>query len=78
MYSKELTERQKEALKHRKELLGTEPYLTIKLDYTTVLRKKRKCSRSKWKVEKTFRYSTFLWVTKLTVYVFLLDITPQK
>ena len=47
MYFKELTKTQNEALKQRKELLGTEPYLTIKIDYTTILRKKRKCSRSK-------------------------------
>ena len=47
MFSKELTERRNEALKYRKEVLETEPHLTIKLDYPAVLRSRPKGSRSK-------------------------------
>ena len=50
MHSKALTERYNKALKYRKELLETEPYLTIKFDHPTVLRSRPKGSRSKWKV----------------------------
>ena len=54
IYSKELTERRNEALRHRKELLETEPYLTIKSDYPAVLRSSPKGSRIRWKIEKSF------------------------
>ena len=54
MYSKELTETRNEAPKHRKELLDTEPYLTISLNYPSVLRSRPKGCRSKWKVENSF------------------------
>ena len=54
IYSKEITERRKEALRHRKELLETEPHLTIKSDYLAVLRSRPKGSRSRWKIEKSF------------------------
>ena len=46
MFSKELTERCNKALKYRKEVLETEPHLTIKLDYATVLTSRSKGSRS--------------------------------
>ena len=54
MYSEELTERGNEAPKHRKELLETEPHLTIKSNYPAVLRSRPKSSRSRWKIEKSF------------------------
>ena len=54
MFSKELPERHNTALKNRKEVLETEPHLTIKLDYPAVLRSMPKSGRTKWKVEKSF------------------------
>lgn len=62
MYSKELTETRNEAPKHRNELLDTEPYLTISLDYPSVLRSRPKGCRSKWKVENSFWKSIFFLV----------------
>ena len=54
VFSKELTERRNTALKYRKEVLETEPHLTIKLDYPAVLRSMPKGGRTKWNVEKSF------------------------
>ena len=48
MSSKELTERRQKALKYRKEVLETEPHLTIKFDYPAALiRSRPKGIRSK-------------------------------
>ena len=54
MFSKELTERRNKALKYRKEVLETEPHLTIKLDYQAILRSRPKGSRSKWNLKSLF------------------------
>ena len=69
--SKELTETTNEALKHIKQLLETEPQLTVTLDYTAVLRNRPKGSRSKWKVSKHFTPD------RRTYSFFLLHIVPQ-
>ena len=42
------------ALRHRKELLETETQLAVKLNYPDLLKRRLKCRRSKWKVNKHF------------------------
>ena len=42
------------ALRHRKELLETETQLAVKLNYPALLKRRLKCRRSKWKVNKHF------------------------
>ena len=80
MYSKELTERRNEALKHRKELLQTEPDLKIKLYYTAVWEVDQKVVEASGNLNRPFGIdSTLLLVRQFTVCIFfLLDITPQK